>query len=132
MTGHEAMHPESNDSPQGATGQERGPLERTTPAAPRLDDRAAGGSGAIAGIVTALAVLPEKVFLDESAMACVFGVTQRTIRRMVQRFELPPPIPFAGRSICIAGRVLAYLNAAAERVEQEAERTAARLERASP
>ena len=60
------------------------------------------------GVITALAELPQKALLDESAMAKVFSVTPRTIRRMVQRFELPPPIPFAGRSIWLAGRVLAF------------------------
>ena len=79
------------------------------------------------GVIAVLAELPGKALLDESAMATVFSVTPRTIRRMVQRFELPPPIPFAGRSIWFAGRVLAYLDDAAEDAERGAKKAAARL-----
>ena len=75
-------------------------------------------------VVTALAEMPDKALLDETALAQALGVSKRTIRRMVGRFELPPPVKFAGRSMWQAGKVLAYFEEAAERVSREAERRA--------
>ena len=46
---------------------------------------------------------------------------------MVGRYELPPPVPFRGRSFWEAGRVLAHFEARAERAAREAKRAAAKL-----
>jgi len=78
-------------------------------------------------LIDSLARLPEKTILDEHRLASLLGVTGRTVRRMVQRHELPPPISFGGRSCWFAGRVLAHLDAQFERAEREAERHAAKL-----
>ena len=67
-----------------------------------------------------------KAILDEKRLAKLLHVTHRTVRRMVQRFELPPPTRLAGRSVWIAGRVLAHIEAAAERAERDARRHAQR------
>lgn len=74
------------------------------------------------GILTGLAGLPEGAMVTEKALADRFGVVPRTIRRMVARRELPPPIAVGGRSVWFADRVLAWLTAEAERREREAER----------
>jgi predicted DNA-binding transcriptional regulator AlpA len=78
-------------------------------------------------LIDALARLPEKTILDETKLASLLGVVGRTVRRMVQRGELPPPVLFGGRAVWFSGRVLAHLDAAFERVEKEAQRQAARL-----
>src|SRR5262245_3327215 len=78
-------------------------------------------------LITALAELPERALLDERALASALGVTKRTVRRMVSRFELPPPVSFAGRSTWQAGRVLAWFEARAERAARDARRVADRL-----
>ena len=78
-------------------------------------------------IVLALAELPAKALLDECALAAALKVTQRTIRRMVARFELPPPILLAGRSTWIADRVLAHLEARAARAARRAEQDERRI-----
>ncbi|MBI2192446.1 MAG: hypothetical protein HYU36_10735 [Planctomycetes bacterium] len=80
-------------------------------------------------LVDALALLPEKTILDEARLAGVFGVTPRTVRRMVDRFELPPSVPLAGRSVWLAGRVLAYLDSKAREAEDEAGRNARKLQK---
>ena len=80
-----------------------------------------------AGIISALAEFPKETLLDESAMGHAFNVCARTIRRMVVRYELPPPIPVAGKSMWIAGRVLAWLEANAERAEKDVMRKIERL-----
>ena len=83
-------------------------------------------------LADALARLPEKTILDERQLAATISVSPRTIRRMVARFELPPPIRLGGHSVWFAGRVLAHLENAAERAAREAERQAARIERNLP
>ena len=75
-------------------------------------------------ILDDLARLPEKALLDEAQLAKALDVTPRTIRRMVSRFELPPPVSLGGRPVWFAGRVLAHIEAAAERAEREADRRA--------
>lgn len=80
-----------------------------------------------AGVLTALAELPAKAILTEAAMAKAFGVTGRTIRRMVARYELPPPILISGRSTWLAGRVLAWIEGRAERQERSAAQVIAKI-----
>ena len=81
------------------------------------------------GIIRRLAELPSQTILTEAAVAGAFGVNGRTIRRMVGRGELPPPIALGGRSAWIGGRILAHLDARAERAARDAERRAAALRR---
>jgi len=83
-------------------------------------------------LVDALARLPEKSILDERQLAITLSVSPRTIRRMVSRFELPPPIRLGGHSVWLAGRILQHLENCAERAAREAERRAARIERNLP
>jgi predicted DNA-binding transcriptional regulator AlpA len=81
-----------------------------------------------ARIVTRLAELPGKALLDEQAMADAFGVSKRTVRRMVSRFEIPPPVSLAGKATWVAERVLAHIEGHAERAARKAEQEARRIE----
>jgi predicted DNA-binding transcriptional regulator AlpA len=92
-------------------------------------ERPSDGPGVL---IDALARLPERAILDETRLASALGVSGRTVRRMVSRYELPPPISMAGRSVWFAGRVLNHLDAAFERAENEANRNAARLRELNP
>ena len=86
-------------------------------------------------LVTGLAELPSKTLLDERALAEIFHVSKRTVRRMVNRFELPPPVMLAGRSAWIVERVQAHIEARADRAARKAEaecRRIAMLSLASP
>jgi predicted DNA-binding transcriptional regulator AlpA len=56
-----------------------------------------------------------------------FAWSERTLQRMVERFELPPPMSLAGRKVWIVGKVKAWLADAAERRETEALKEARRL-----
>lgn len=71
--------------------------------------------------IDVLARLAAGTILDEARLASIFKVVPRTIRRMVSRHELPPAIPLGGRSVWLAGRVLAYLESMAEHAEQNME-----------
>jgi len=72
-------------------------------------------------IITDLASLPEAALLDEEALANMLQVTRRTVRRMVARFELPPPIRLANRSTWRAGTILSWIE---RRIAAEAEKAA--------
>ena len=79
-------------------------------------------------VVSGLAQLHPETLVDETALAQVLQVSKRTIRRMVSRYELPPGVPFAGRSTWQVGRILAWFQRRADRLEREARRRAERTE----
>jgi len=87
------------------------------------DEKAdAGGGGGL--VFDGLALLPEKAMVDEAKLAGLLHVSGRTLRRLVARWTLPPPIRVGNRSLWIVGRILAHLEAAAARAEKDAERAA--------
>ena len=88
------------------------------------------GPERVPGVYDELARLPAQAMVDEKTLAAALGVTGRTVRRMVARLELPPAIQVAGRSVWFAGRVLAWLEAQAERNEQDAQRQQKRIQEA--
>jgi len=91
------------------------------------------GDGDEGGLVLdSLARLPERALLDEQALAKALHVAPRTVRRMVARWQLPPPTRLGGRNVWFAGRVLAHIEAAAERAERGAERVARKYRENSP
>lgn len=83
-------------------------------------------------IIDDLATLPDKTIMDEGKLADILKITPRTLRRMVRRAEMPPPISLGGRSIWLSDRVLAYLNTAAELAEKEALTQIKRISKYSP
>ena len=84
------------------------------------------------GVIDTLARLPEKALLDESRLAAALQVTSRTVRRMVSRLELPPPVQLGGRSVWMVGRVLDHIESALEDAKQEAAKELQRIRRLSP
>ena len=79
-------------------------------------------------IITKLAELPGKTLLDETTLADAIDVCKRTIPAMLERGELPPGVPFAGRKMWSVEKVLAHFEARADRAAAEAERNHRRLE----
>ena len=49
-----------------------------------------------------------------------FGCSERTIQRMVKRFEIPPPIVLAARKYWNVGRMRLWLSDRANRAEADA------------
>lgn len=80
-----------------------------------------------AGIIIGLAELPRAAILDEAALAKVFGVVPRTIKRMVARYELPPPVLLASKRSWKAGAILDWIDDNIQRTEKDAKRQAQRL-----
>ena len=83
-------------------------------------------------MIDSLAEMPEHALLNEQRLAAELGVTDRTIRRMVNRRELPPGLKLGGQRFWMVGRVLSHLAAAAERAERDAQRRADKLRRHAP
>ena len=66
-------------------------------------------------------------FVTKSELCRAFKCSARTIQRMVERFEVPPPMTLAGRKVWIVGKVRAWLTETADRKEAEALKEAKRL-----
>ena len=78
-------------------------------------------------VLPELASMHPSTILDSAALACALKTTERTLRRMVKRFELPPPVRFRGKKTWMAGKVLAWHEGRAERLAAVAKRTSDRL-----
>ncbi len=53
--------------------------------------------------------------------------SERTLQRMVERFEIPPPMTLGGRKVWIVGKIRGWFADAAERQATEAVKEARRL-----
>jgi len=84
------------------------------------------------GIVKTLGELPPGAILEEEAVARIFGRHSVSVKRAVERGELPPPVRLFGKPSWTAGAILAHLNARLEAAKREAEKEAARFARMSP
>ena len=84
------------------------------------------------GIVKALGELPPGAILAEADVARIFGRHAVSVKRAVERGELPPPVRLFGRPCWTAGAILAHLEARLEAAKREAEKEAARISRLSP
>ena len=56
-----------------------------------------------------------------------FGCSERTLQRMVERYEIPPPTSLAGRKVWLVGKVKTWIAEAVDRREADAIREARRL-----
>lgn len=83
-----------------------------------------------------LAVMHPRTLLDERHLTRIFRVTRRTVHRMVERFEIPPPVRFHGKSLWMAGSILRRIEdqveEASKEATKEAERTARQFEKLRP
>lgn len=89
--------------------------------------RAAGGL-----CVDRLGSLPSGTILDERALAAMFGCSTATIKRAVQRSELPAPVRMFGRPVWTAGAILRHVEARLVEAQKVAERDAERFSRLVP
>ena len=65
--------------------------------------------------------------LTKKELCAVFSCGARTLQRMVERFELPPPIWLGGRKVWIVGNLRAWIDEIAKRHEKEAARVARKM-----
>ena len=78
-------------------------------------------------IVMSLEKYNDGDYITKIGRSEAFGCTERTLQRMVERLEIPPPMLLAGRKVWIVGKVRAWLAEAAARKEAEALKEARRL-----
>lgn len=68
-------------------------------------------AGPDAGVYAELGRLPPGAIVSESGLAQIFGRECReTVKRAVDRGELPPPVKFMGQNCWTAGRLVAWFE----------------------
>jgi hypothetical protein len=81
----------------------------------------------VASLALDLAGYANGDYLTKTGMRQVFKCTGRSIQRMVDRFEIPPPAFVGGRNIWNVARLKAWIADIAGRREAEAARAAKRM-----
>ena len=80
------------------------------------------------GIVRHLGDLPEGAIINEEALAKMFDRCQVSIKRAIQRGELPPPVKLLGMPVWTAGKLLGHINDRLDAALKEEERTRKKFE----
>ena len=70
-------------------------------------------------IISALAELPADTLIAEKALANIFSCSTTTIKRAVDRGELPKPVRMFGKPSWTAGGILRHVNARLETAQKQ-------------
>jgi hypothetical protein len=65
-------------------------------------------------LVTALAVLPPQTLISESKLAQMARRHVTSVKRAIQRGELPPPVPLFGTNVWTVAVILDHISARLE------------------
>jgi len=84
------------------------------------------------GIVAALGELKAGAIVTEEGVAHLFNRHVTSVKRAVQRGELPPPCRLFGRNAWTVGTLIRHIEDRLERAAKEAERVAQKMVRLSP
>ena len=79
-------------------------------------------------IMTALAELPPHTLISEHQLAQLFGRHVSSIRRAIQRGELPPSVPLLNDHVWTAGVLWEHISARLETARKAAAQTVRRLQ----
>jgi hypothetical protein len=82
--------------------------------------------------MTALAMLPPLTLISEYKLAQLFGRHVTSVKRAVQRGELPPPVPLFGVNYWTVAAILEYISARLEAKRTAAAQTARRVQHLQP
>ena len=66
-------------------------------------------------------------YITKKELCIAFKCSPRTMQRMVERFEIPPPIWLAGRRVWIVGNLREWIAGNVERSEAEAKEFARKM-----
>jgi len=83
-------------------------------------------------LIEGLAHLHAAAIIDEQTLAGILRVNRRTIRRMVDRGELPAAFKLGRRTTWLAGRIVQHLDRAGQAAEHRAEADDARFRAQRP
>ena len=98
------------------------------PQAANLTDE--GGSPG--GIVKGLGELPPGAILTEEDLARMFNRHPVSVKRAVERGELPPSVRMFGKPCWMVSVILGHIGARLEAAKRDAEKERARISRLSP
>jgi hypothetical protein len=80
------------------------------------------------GIIEALATLHSSAIITEEGIAHLFNRHVVSVKRAVERGELPPPCTLFGSRVWTAGVLTQHIERRLERAAQEAERDSKRIQ----
>jgi len=86
------------------------------------------GDAAMPGIVRQLGELPDGTIINEEALAKMFDRCQVSIKRAIQRGELPAPVKLLGMPVWTVGKLLSYINERLDIAQKEEERARKKFE----
>ena len=84
------------------------------------------------GIIAALGELGSGAVITEEGVAHLFNRHEASVKRAVQRGELPPPCRLFGSNTWTAGAVIGHIEKRLEEAAREAENEAKRIVNLSP
>lgn len=87
---------------------------------------------ALDGIVPELGELGEGAIITEAALARILRRHQVTLKRAVQRGELPPPVRLLGGPVWTVGAIVRHLESRLEAAAKDAERTERKIQQLRP
>ena len=102
-----------------------------------MNEKSEGGTlavekGSPGGIVKDLGELPSGAIVREEDLARIFNKHPVSIKRAVERGELPRPVRLFGKPCWTAAAILGHVEARLEAAKREAEKEAKRFSQLSP
>ncbi|MBI2505056.1 MAG: hypothetical protein HYW07_17700 [Candidatus Latescibacteria bacterium] len=97
-----------------------------------LDVESLPDSGELPGIIALLGELKPGAVLFEEGLARLFDRHPASIKRAVQRGELPPPCRLFGGNAWTAGALVRHIEKRLEQAAKESERQSQRVAKLSP
>lgn len=88
--------------------------------------------GSSGGIVRELGDLPPGAIIEEDAVARMFGRHAVSVKRAVERGELPPPVRMFGKPCWTVRVILDHIEARLDAAKREADKDVTRIARLSP
>ena len=89
-------------------------------------------SGSLPGIVAELGRLGQTALITEEGLARLFSRHPVSVKRAVQRGELPPPCKLFGANLWTVGILIRHIEQRLEQAALETERDARRFNNLSP
>jgi len=84
------------------------------------------------GIIAALGELKSSAIVTEEGVAYLFNRHVASVKRAVQRGELPPPCRLFGQNAWTVGTLIRHIEDRLERAAEEAERVAQKIAHLTP
>ena len=109
-----------HDMPSPGTNHDDETIPGSQEAGPGLD------------LMTTLAILPKDAIISEQQFAQLFRRHITSVKRAIQRGELPPSVPLLNEQVWTVGVILAHLNARLEAERAAAAQAARRVQHLRP